>query len=384
MATDLNLAPVSDAKLAELAARSQRLQNRIMVTIDLANGGKDHVFAGISPRWWGTATSLSPNELVGLISSIASVGVLEPLLLEQDEQGSGAPRYRVVAGERRLRACLWGYHKHPENPNFQTFQACVVQGPLSDEDRYIWQLITHLARADLKPAELAAALLYERSALMAARITDAGTDVPDSVLRHEDPVTRFAELDKFRTKQGLHNIGAPWPDVIARLGLQLPARRCTDIVKAFKSLPTEVSTDMDANDVSIRSRLSLIKLSAGRTEATEEIWAAIKARGHPERTTTATTIATQYPDADLDDILDRTDTHYDELAARRQPTEAGKETTPVDPAIYEQADRAIKQLLVQLRAGAELPAYVQGTLRLQLGELEHLISQSPRQSVPAA
>src|SRR5947209_18097043 len=107
--------------------------------------GPGAAFSEVQGRAPGESTT--PANLVELISSIATVGVLQPVLVEELE----GRRMRLVAGERRLRAVLWGVANLPDNVHFQTIPAVVCPGPLSEAERRTWQLVENLAREDLAP-----------------------------------------------------------------------------------------------------------------------------------------------------------------------------------------------------------------------------------------
>ena len=78
-----------------------------------------------------------------LADSIREVGLLQPILVQRVEG-----RYRIIAGERRYRACrLAGLKRVP-----------VVEREMSNEDGMLAALIENLQREDLNPMEEAAAI----------------------------------------------------------------------------------------------------------------------------------------------------------------------------------------------------------------------------------
>ena len=83
------------------------------------------------PQGREPGSSTSPADLAELVSSIARVGLLQPVLVEELPSGGR----RLVAGERRLRALRWGAAHLPDNPHFHAVPALVCPGPLSEEDR---------------------------------------------------------------------------------------------------------------------------------------------------------------------------------------------------------------------------------------------------------
>ncbi|WP_267887225.1 ParB/RepB/Spo0J family partition protein [Thermobifida halotolerans] len=76
----------------------------------------------------GPGESTAPTELADLISSIASVGVLQPVLAEETTSPDDAPALRLVAGERRLRACRWSAVNLPDNSHVSSFRNCPAVG----------------------------------------------------------------------------------------------------------------------------------------------------------------------------------------------------------------------------------------------------------------
>jgi hypothetical protein len=213
---DLSSPPVQTPGSARDAARrlsaSPWLSQRRLELLPLSGPGS--VFSDVQGRRPGASTT--PEDLAELVSSIASVGVLQPILVERlpDET------LRLVAGERRLRAARWGAANLPPNPHFDVIPAVVCPGPLPEEDRRTWQIAENLVRVDLAPGELAAALVFERCAVLTTKLLTAGVPVPGSTVETEDPLQRFRALERIRLEAHLHKIGAPWEEVLGRLGIQ--------------------------------------------------------------------------------------------------------------------------------------------------------------------
>lgn len=90
------------------------------------------------------------GDLGALVSSIREKGVLEPILVRElpaadtaGEGGQGAPRYSIVAGERRFRAALEaGLYEIP-----------AIELEVSDQEALEIALIENLQRRDLSPFE---------------------------------------------------------------------------------------------------------------------------------------------------------------------------------------------------------------------------------------
>ena len=360
--------------IAHRLALSERLRHRRfeLLPIDDAAGAPT---TQVQAREPGPATA--PSDLVELISSIASVGLLQPLLVEQLDG-----RNRLVAGERRLRALRWGRIHLVDNPNFHTAPAVICPGPLSEEERRVWQLVENLAREDLQPGELAAALLYERCAVLAARLEAAGHAIPAGCWSVEDPVRRWALLDRHRRDVGAHHSGAPWPEVLSRIGVQLSIDKAKAIVRAFRSLPRDVSWEMDAHGVALASRLEYLRLDRGRREAAAAIWAAVRNRRQPRLLSAAVRAALADANLDADAAVDvAASTHDDANAARShaltapatEPTGAGD---IVDDSVVDGCVDALGELLAELRRGRHVAGYAAGSLRLQCREVTAFLELS--------
>jgi ParB family chromosome partitioning protein len=360
-------------EIARRLTLSERLRRRRFECLPLTGPGA--AFTDVQGRGPGPATA--PANLVELISSIASVGVLQPVLVEELPDGER----RVVAGERRLRAARWGATNHPDNPHFASLPAVVCPGPLSDEERRVWQLVENLAREDLQPGELAAALMYERSAVLVAKLLTAGVAVPAGVAALEDPVARFRALDRLRVEAGQHHLGAPWGEVLRRLGIQMREEKARQLVRAFATLPEELSDQMDAAKVALATRLEYLRLERGRSEAAAELWAAVAERQRPELLGSAVREKLDHPELGPEEALDRAAERREEADRARARAQgvhdteeaSGRET--VASEVVAEALATLRRLLASLRAGAALSRYDAGSLRLFTAELAAVLAE---------
>lgn len=359
-----DVAQLAPAELLQLANRSDRLKSRRFIQLEFGTADADRIFTQVQGRGWDAATALSPDELEDMISTIGTIGQLLPIQLELLPDGT----YRLVAGERRLRAMKWGNTNHPENPHFNRIAATVVDGPLTDEDRLTWQLVENLARQDLKPGELAAALLYERCAVLATRLVSNGTPIPTKVNTIDDPIERWETLDKLRLDAGHTGIGAPWPEVLKRIGLQLSPNRAKRLVAAFRAMPQELTAEMDEAEISLHSRQEWLRLRNGRQEAADEIWEAIKTSGRPELLTSASAAALAHPDADVDDVVELAEHQHDRTPAT-EPGDGHGDPPAAAPVSAETAIAEIEALLVKIRQGHTPEGYERGSLVLKTREL---------------
>lgn len=384
----------SPASAARLLARSERLSRRRYEVLPLAGPGA--AFTEVQGRQPGSP-SVAPEELAELISSIATVGVLQPILVEESDDG----RRRLVAGERRLRAAKWLATDQPDTERYQTIPAVVCPGPLPEENRRVWQLVENLAREDLRPGELAAALLFERCSVLTGELLAAGVTVPGDVAALEDPVARFRALDRLRLRAGQSRLGAPWPEVLRRLGVQLTTRKAQQLVRAFAALPPEVSEEMDAAKIALHTRLHYLQLDRGNRQAAAEIWDAVKQRDRPELLTaavrarltddtldaTAALDAAEHLHADADAARCRaahdqsartepaTPTEFGQVQAAcsvdgdKQDDDAPTSTVMIDTEVVRTGLEALKALIAELSRGRELSTYDAGSLRLLAAQL---------------
>ena len=346
-----------------------------------------------TPGARGQGSALSPAGLTELISSIARHGVLQPLLVEEIAV-DGAISRRLVAGERRLRACRIGVIDNPDNPHFQRVPAVVVTGPLSPDERCAWSISENLSREDLPPGRLAAALLNARAELLLGEIRSAGITAPQ--IPTEDPVARWGAVEKFRAEHA-PQLCAPWAAVLRELGISFGPRKARLLVAAFKALPAEVSSDMDAHQVALVTRTKLVKAAAGQGEFAEEIWAAVKGMGRPELL--AATSSAISRGKQLNEALSEADAiHAAANEARRLANAPAREHVtgdqpepsasmpsadpagvnggePRPPIDGEDAMRELRALVEQLERGAVLERYTVGSLQLLVDRLQRALGE---------
>lgn len=365
-----------------------RLSGRRFELLPLSGVGA--AFTEVQGR--GPGPSTAPAALASLISSIATVGVLQPVLVEERPRpgGPNGPQRLLVAGEQRLRACRWGAVHDPGNPHFQQLPAVVCTGPLTDEDRRVWQLIENVSREDLQPGELAVGLLLTRCTLLADRLTATGHPPPAAVLEPSDPVDRWRALDQLRAEVA-PEVGAPWPRVLAGLGVQLSDRKARAVVAAFASLPRDLSSDLDAAKVSLATRTTLVQLNRGRRDSAAEMWAAVRAAGRPDLLPAAAELAHRNPGLSPAVALSTAEQHRREADAARAaalrgtrpaPGSARPAEGPTAQLAVAAAIRAVRTLLQQLRGGARLSSYDAGSLRLLGAEMRSLLGTGS--TVPSA
>lgn len=408
-------------RLTETLHRSVKLRQRRFEMLPLRGAGAP--FTEAHAR--NPSDSLPPSELADLISSMSVVGLLEPVLAEEIVDDGKAPTIRLVTGERRLRAMRWGATHRPDNPHFQALPAVVCPGPLSDEERHMWRFVENFAREPLRPGEQAAALLYQRCAILVGKLLKAGKPVPQEVYAIPDPAERFQALEKLRGTD--HSCAAPWSEVLDRLGLQLNERKAGELVRAFRALPRDLTEEMDEAAIRLNTRIRFAELRNGRAEAAAGIWAALKTSKRLHLLPTAVNVGLEESELGPDEIVaeaedrqetanagrrakltrvpDTSETHelppgedeeplpplgsvQEEPAdtaasavaplpppgpsADEQPATAPEPAKPkpvVETDIVRTALDGVRDLLVEVRAGKEIARYDRGSLRLVLQEL---------------
>ena len=261
----------------------------------------------------GPGEALSPEGLSDLASSIATHGVLQPILVERRDD-----KLVVVAGERRFRAFQLALRSRPDLDHLQQgVPALVCPTEVGEAERRAWQLAENVCRADLAPGELGAALLFERCAILHARLISNNIDVSEEDARWPDPVQRWERLERVRLDAEAHHIGAPWTEVLQRLGIQLSESAARKVVRAVQSLPDGLSAEMDAEGVALTARVEWLRLAKGRREAATELWDVVKAMGRPDLLGSASKAALADPGASAEHALARAEAVQDEADANR-------------------------------------------------------------------
>lgn len=370
--------PSTTTKAAALAARlsaSTRLRQRRFELLPISGPGG--VFTQVQGRMPGDSTSV--EGLGDLIASIGEIGVLQPILVEHLPHGG----YLLVAGERRLRACRIGAIDDPSNPHFQSIPAVVCPGPLTVDERATWQLVENLARADLQPGELGAALAFERCALLQVRLEQAGFPPPPDALAHDDPVARWSALEDFRIRSDLHSIGASWADVLKRLGLPLRPEKAHQIWRALKELPAEISEQMDEQEISLNARTAYLRLVRTKADDANELWTAVRTTQRGRLLAGAIQEKLSHPDLSVDDALARVEERHvaanearAQKARRPDGNEAGPAAVEVPAETTRAAIEALSTLAKALRAGQSVPRFDAGSLRLYVTEVVDLLDRA--------
>lgn len=355
--------------LVEQLGFSSRLRQRRFTLLPLRGEGTP--FTDSQGRAPGDSTA--PEELADLISSIATVGVLQPVLVEEIDIADKAPAMRLTAGERRLRACRWGAVHRPENPHFTALPAVICPGPLSDEERRIWQLVENLARENLRPGELAAALVLDRCAVLLGKLIAYGYKVPADVYAIDDPIARFSAMERIRGAD--KKCAAPWSQVLSRLGLQLTPRKARELVRAFAEMPREIAEEMDEAKISLNTRIRFIELNRGRAQAAQDIWAAVKKTNRTRLLSSALTAAADPTVTPEEALAEAEQLHEKADSARADKLRADSPVTAdpvplVEQRLVDNTLASLRLLIATLARGARLSAHDLASLRLLVDQLD--------------
>lgn len=102
----------------------------------------------LQPGKYQPRTRMDPGSLEELAASIKAQGVMQPILVRPLEALGGAPRFEIIAGERRWRAAqIAGLSEVP----------CLVR-EIPDEAALAMSLIENIQREDLNPLEEASGI----------------------------------------------------------------------------------------------------------------------------------------------------------------------------------------------------------------------------------
>src|SRR5690606_28348714 len=95
----------------------------------------------LQPGKYQPRTRMDPGSLEELAASIKAQGIMQPILVRPLAAVNGAPRYEIIAGERRWRASrIAGLSEVP----------CLVR-EIPDEAALAMSLIENIQREDLNP-----------------------------------------------------------------------------------------------------------------------------------------------------------------------------------------------------------------------------------------
>jgi ParB family transcriptional regulator, chromosome partitioning protein len=245
-------------------------------------------------------SQMEEEDLTELISSIAVHGVLQPILVE-----TVGDKKRVVAGERRLRAFMYVAEQFPDNPHIQKgIPAIVSEDSYAEDERRSAQIAENLVRANLSVSELGNALLWVRCSLLVEKLDLLGYEIPEEINRETDATSKWASLEAFRIEVNAHNMGAPWPEVINRLGIEIPPQRAQLLARAVSELPPGVGEEMDELHLSLHSRIQWLNLSRSYPDVADELWEEVKTAERPDILTAAVSTLKNAPERSPSDVVE--------------------------------------------------------------------------------
>lgn len=298
-------------------------------------------------------------ELEALAASIDALGLLHPMVVEEDGG------YRLIAGERRLRALRIGRETGRAHPHFTLAPALVFPGPVTEATRRLFQLAENLARRDLRPGEVARGLAAARLALEIERRLEAArrSGVPLEQMP-ASPEGLRDELARRLERAGLEPPRVAWREVLERVGLRMDPARRKAYLRLLK-LPEDVLEAVDGGGLSAHAADELARLSDAEVQR-ELLAAAARARA-PRAVARAAAAMREDPALSPGEALERAlETHRAADARRRARLRAQ------DQGLFEEAveafARAAKALLRHLEQASPAP-YQAGSIRLLCQEV---------------
>jgi ParB family chromosome partitioning protein len=209
----------------------------------VAPGTTDIPISRITTNPWQPRKQVTEDGLQALAASIAEHGVLQPIVVTETLDG-----YRLIAGERRLRAARMA--------GLDVIPAVIRQ--LEDHQHLELALVENLQRADLGPLEEAQAfrqLIDEfgfTQETVAVRVGRARSTIANTLrLLDLDPAVQQAIIDGRLTEgHGRALLGLPG-DVQARLIAtvvdgELSVRQTEELVRRLRQVPAETAATNDA------------------------------------------------------------------------------------------------------------------------------------------
>jgi ParB family chromosome partitioning protein len=198
-------------------------------------------------------------ELEALADSIEALGLLHPLVVEQIEN----ERFRLIAGERRLRALRIGRETGRRHDHFLAPPVLVRPEPVPDPTRRLLQLAENLARSDLRPVEVARGLQAARHALEVERFLETAHEHElDVDLRESDPEKHRDTLDRALQQAGVLAPRVTWQEVLHRVGMRMdPARR--KVYLRLLRLPDDILDGMDRTGLTAHAAEAVSRLDVG-------------------------------------------------------------------------------------------------------------------------
>lgn len=311
-----------------------------------------------------------PAGIRELMESIAAVGLIEPLVVVPAPSG----RYRLVAGERRLRAVKLGARTYPSNPHFQRVPVRMLGNDSLDSiTRLRVQLDENRHRENLTPGEIAGAYRAAKLALEireAERYLDAVGGLPDGYDRKAPEAAREKALRSALRRKGVPWPDVPWSDVFAALGQPMDRR-----VLALLQISDAVLTRCDELGLTKSAAAALAELPSQQIQL--ELLEEAARAGDPGLVTPAVDVLLADPSLGPKGAIEA-------VLATRRAVKAAREakqtlppeqmTLPKPPcptAEFEKAVAGLRQAIAVLET-FETNEYQAGSIRLLLDRLVKL------------
>ena len=207
----------------------------------------------VRPNRWQPRKSFDPGTLDELVQSIKEHGLLQPISVWRDADGS----FELIAGERRWRACKAAGRVEIE---------AIVKADLTDQQKFGLSLIENIQRDDLNVLE--AALAYKQ---LMDEFSVSQTDIARKVGKSKSAVSntlRLLELDgeiRSGIQSGKINEGH------ARALLSIPDK--SKRLEAYHRIIAEKLSvrDIEAYAQNFHARRPRVKSNAGGRRKTPEI-----------------------------------------------------------------------------------------------------------------
>jgi len=306
-------------------------------------------------------------ELEALAESIEALGLVHPIVVEQ----LGAGRYRVIAGERRLRALRIGRETRRRHPHFTDPPALVFPDPVPEATRRLFQLAENLARRDLRPVEVARGLQAARVALEIERFLEAATSSGLAVEGFDqDPQRLREQLWQALTDAGVDLPRVTWTEVLGRVGMRMDAAQRKAYLRLLR-LPDDVLDAIDEAGLSAHAAGAVARLEG--QELQRGVLAEAAARGAPRAVARAAAALEDDPELTPGEAVDLAlQVHREADAARARSLR--QEGSGLAAATVELFANAAKALIRDLDR-ATPTTFQAGTIRLLCNEVMSALAQ---------
>ena len=305
-------------------------------------------------------------ELEALSESIEALGLVHPLVVET----LGEHRYRLIAGERRLRALRIGHERGRHHEHFLTPPALVLSEPVTDPTRRLLQLAENLARRDLRPVEVARGMQAARQALELERLLEAMNQASVEVPRSEPEKLREVVPDLLE-QAGVPVPRVTWDEVLARVGMRMDAARRKAYLRLLR-LPDDVLDEMERAGLSAHAAEAVSRL--GDIEAQRELLLTAADRGAPRAVAQAAAAMSTDPQLPAREAVEGALRAHREADAARARNARSKLESGAREDVVRDFARAAKALIRELDTTTPT-TFQAGTIRMLCDEVMSALAQ---------